>query len=96
MKCWVASRLCRSSALAGGQDRQQLVFLLAAGGPDPAVAVELLHLALGLEESRAGGDRHVGDHEDGRGHLAGDEPGVDELVEPELVVGQRALDPDPA
>ena len=90
MKCWVASRRVQVERLAGGQDRQQLVFLLAAGRPDAAVAVELLDLALRLEEPGAGGDRHVGDHEDGRGHLAGDEPGVDELVEPELVVRQRA------
>ena len=90
MKCWVAFEAVQIERVAGGQDRQELVFLLAAGRPDPAVAVELLHLALSLEDAGAGGDRDVGDHEDGGGHLAGDEPSVDELVKPELVVAQAS------
>ena len=34
--------MCRSSGLADGERRQQLVVVLAVLGPDPAVAVEFL------------------------------------------------------
>ena len=92
VKCWVASSACRSSVWPDGERRQEFVLDFAAGRPDPAVAVELEHLALGLEQPRTGGDAHVGHGEDGGRHLAGDESCVDQLVEPELVVAELALD----
>ena len=76
--------------LADGKRRQQLVVLLAVLGPDAAVPVELLDLALRLEKPGAGGDGHVGDHVDGGRHLAGEEPVVDELVEPDTDRGSSA------
>ena len=93
VKCCVGSERVQVERLTDVEVGQELVVLLAAGGPDLAVAVELEHLALGLEQPRAGGDRHVGDGEDGGGHLAGDEPPVDQLVKPVLVVAEMALDP---
>ena len=79
--------------LPHGERRQQLVLDFSSRRPDFAVTVELEHLALGLEQPRAGGDTHVGHGEDGGCHLAGDESCVDQLVEPELVVAEMALDP---
>ena len=76
VKCWVGVERVEVERLAGRERRQQLVLLSCrAGGQDAAVAVELEDLALGLEQPLAGRDRHVGDREDGRRHLAGDEPG---------------------
>ena len=51
VKCWVASSV-QIERLAHGERRQEFVLDLAAGRPDPAVAVELDHLALGLEQPR--------------------------------------------
>ena len=57
------------------------------------MAVELEDLALRLEDAGPRLDHHVGHHEDGRRHLAGDEPRVNELIEPVLVVAQGAFQP---
>ena len=56
------------------------------------MAVEPEDLPLRLEQTWPGRDRHVGDGEDGGRHLAGDEPPVDERVQPVLIVAQVLLD----
>ena len=61
--------------LADGQGGQELVFLLAApGGQTRRWPSNFRTLPCALKMPVAGGDRDVGDREDGRGHLAGDEP----------------------
>ncbi len=57
VKCWVGVRSWRSSAMPDAEGRQERIFLLAGRGEDPAVAVELEDLALGLEDPLAGPDR---------------------------------------
>ena len=69
-----------------GQRRQQGVFLLARGRQHLAVAVELHDLALGLEDALGRAHLDVGDREDRRLHLAGDEAVVDQRVQPNQVL----------
>ena len=60
----------------------------------PEKSVEAKRPSDGLEVGRSvgcvGDDIGFGDFPDSRGHLAGDEPPPDEIVELELIVGQRA------
>ena len=74
------------------QRRQQGILLLAARRQDAAIAVELQHLALGLEEAFRGPNLDVGNRENRRRHLAGHKPVVDQRVEPELIGRQQILD----
>ena len=92
VKCWVGERSWRSSALADRQGREERVLLLSAGREDPAVAVEAEDFPLGLEDAFAGRDLDVRHLEPRRGHLAGDEPAEDQLIELELV--DREPSPD--
>ncbi len=84
--------LVKIENLPHGNRRQELVVLLAMLGPHSAVPVELLNLALCLENPFAGCDRHIGDHVDGGCHLTCEKPVVDELVETKLIVAQVLLD----
>ena len=93
VKCCVGIRACRSSGCPAASARQELVFLLARRGEDAAVAVEFQDLPLRLEEALARLDFDVRDGEDGRVHLARDEPAVDQLVELELVDREAVADP---
>ncbi len=78
------------------QGRQRGVLLLAGRRQHLAIAVELEHLALRLEQTarplgvvgRRGQHFHVGDGEHGRGHLAGHEPLIDQRVQPQLIAVQ--------
>ncbi len=86
-------QLVQFERLAGSKRGQELVFALTAGWPDSPVAVEFEDLTLRLEDAGPRVNHHVGHHIDGRCHLASDEPRVNELVEPVLVVAQGAFQP---
>ncbi len=85
-------QLVQIERLADVQRGQELIFLLAGRRQDASVAVEAEDLALGLEPTLTGTDLDVRDLEDRRGHLAGDEAAIDQVVELVLIDAQSGPD----